>query len=149
MWGRIGIVVAALAGFAVPAQAQRVVTPGIGDPSRAALLDALRGEIARDLGQPVKFVVRDMRTNGDWAFLVATPQTPAGAPIDFGKTHYAEQQREGVLDGDTLYALLQRRAGKWVVVEFVIGPTDVAWLDWESKHHVTPGVIPMPADMAH
>ena len=102
MWGRFGIIAAALAGVAAPAQAQSVSTPGIGSPSRGELLDALRAVIARDLGQPVKFVVRDMRTNGDWSFVVATPQTPAGAAIDFSRTHYAEQQREGLLDGDIL-----------------------------------------------
>ncbi|MCW3848657.1 hypothetical protein OF829_15585 [Sphingomonas sp. LB-2] len=137
MWGRIGM--SAVVMLAVPAAAQAQTAP-----QRAELLDALRIVIAKDLGQPVKFVVDDLRVRTDWAFIVAHPQTPAGAPIDFSKTRYAEQQEEGVLDGDTIYALLQRRAGKWVVVAFMIGPTDVGWLDWRETYHVPAGVIPQP-----
>lgn len=128
------------------ARAQDVRTIGIGDPSRAQLLDALRAVIAKDLGQPVKFVVDDMRVRAEWAFVVAHPQTPAGEAIDFSKTHYAERQREGVLDGDTLYALLRRRGGTWAVVDFMIGPTDVGWMDWQSTHGVPEGLIPQPGD---
>ena len=100
---------------AAQAQTSPARTIGLGDPSRAQLLDALRAVIAKDLGQPVMFVVDDMRVQGDWAFVVAHPRTPAGAKIDFAKTHYAERLEEGVLDGDILYALLQsgRASGPW------------------------------------
>jgi hypothetical protein len=134
----------AMACPAAQAQTSPARTIGIGDPSRAQLLDALRAVIAKDLGQPVKFVVDDMRVQGEWAFIVAHPQTPAGAPIDFSKTHYAERQAEGVLDGDTLYALLRRVGGKWTVVDFMIGPTDVGWMDWQDSYHTPAGLIPQP-----
>src|SRR3569623_807536 len=101
----IGMAMALAMPVAAQAQsAESARTIGIGDPSRAQLLDALRATITRDLGQPVIFVVDDMRVRSDWAFVVAHPRSLAGAPVDFGKTRYAERQREGVLDGDTLYA---------------------------------------------
>ena len=113
---------------------QQVADIGVGDPLRAALLDALRPVIARDLGQPVKFVVEKLRAKGDWAFAVVRPQTPEGRAIDFSRTRYAPLLREGVFDGDTTYALLRRTKGVWQVRDFVIGPTDVAWEDWPARH---------------
>lgn len=128
--------VAVMLAAAPAVEAQDRSTPrtiGIGDPVRAALLETLRTAIAKDLEQPVRFVVRDMRTQQGWAFVSVQPQTPAGAPIDFAKTRYAEQQAEGMLDGDTVTALLRETKGKWSVVTFVIGPTDVAWADWSER----------------
>lgn len=116
-------------------------TIGLGDPVRAALLETLRTAIARDLEQPVRFVVREMRTQQGWAFVSVRPQTPAGAPIDFARTRYAEQQAEGMLDGDTVTALLREIRGKWSVVTFVIGPTDVAWADWPERFGAPAGLI--------
>ncbi|MDF7776948.1 hypothetical protein P1X14_16950 [Sphingomonas sp. AOB5] len=134
MRGRIGMIAAALIVAPVMAHAQSAPTRiASADPDRALILDALRVEIARDLGQPVKFIVNDMRTYRGWAFAMVAPRTPAGAEIDFSKTHYAEQQEQGVLDGDTIYALLRQEGGTWRVVTFVIGPTDVAWEGWSDE----------------
>ena len=140
----LGVALAAGLPFAAQAQTAPVQIVGIGDPSRAQLLDALRAAIGKDLGQPVKFVVDDLRVQGDWAFIVAHPRTPAGAEIDFSKTHYAERLDEGVLDGDTIYALLRRRGGSWGVTAFMIGPTDVGWLDWVETYRLPAGLIPQP-----
>lgn len=131
---------------AAPAQAQTVTSPAAGTAQRGEILDALRPVIAKDLGQPVKFVVDQMRVQSDWAFIIAHPQTPEGAQIDFSKTRYAEQLEMGVLDGDILYALLRKRGGKWVVVTFMIGPTDVGWMDWQETHGAPKGLIPQPGD---
>lgn len=49
-----------------------------------------------------------------------------------------------MLDGDILYALLQKRGGKWVVVDFMIGPTDMGWMDWQTTHGTPAGLIPQP-----
>lgn len=116
-------------------------TVGLGDPVRAVLLETLRTAIAKDLEQPVRFVVREMRRQQGWAFVSVRPQTPAGAPIDFARTRYAEQQAEGMLDGDTVTALLRENKGRWSVVTFVIGPTDVAWADWPERFGAPAGLI--------
>lgn len=130
----IGIALLIMAAGVAPVAHAQSVQIGLGDPSRAQLLDALRTTVAADLKQPVKFVVRDMRTYRDWAFVTASPRTPGGAEIEFAKTHYAGLQEAGVLDGDTVYALLRRENDAWRVVTFVIGPTDVAWEGWPDEH---------------
>ncbi|MGF7148487.1 hypothetical protein FHS96_002115 [Sphingomonas zeicaulis] len=104
------------------------------DPLRKTLLDALRPVIAKDLGQPVKFVVTTLRATDRHAFAQVTPQTPSGKPIDFRQTHYAQQQRDGLLDGDMIHALLAREQGRWVVKDFVLAPTDVAWAAWDEEY---------------
>lgn len=106
---------------------------GVGDPLRATLLDALRPTIERDLGQKVKFVVRTLRKQNQWAFVVALPQKPDGKRIDFMKTRYADYIREGTFDSEDIYALLENAGGKWTVRDFVIGPTDVYYAGWPDQ----------------
>ena len=106
----------------------------VGDPLRRPILDALRPAIQSDLGgQPVQFMVHRLRVQGDWAFYAGPIQQPNGRPIDFGKTRYASALENGVFDGPGTYALLRRQGGRWRVVTFVIGPTDVAWLAWPDE----------------
>jgi hypothetical protein len=107
-----------------------------GDALRKPLLDALRGPIQKDLGQSVQFVVSTLRVQDGWAFVVATPQTPDGKPIDYARTRYASAIADGVFDGGTVFALLRLDRGTWSVTEFVIGPTDVAYLAWPEQHGV-------------
>ena len=117
---------------------------GASDPLRPVLLNALRPAIVADLGQSVKFVVATLRTQGDWAYVVARPQRPDGREIDFRATRYREQIDQGVFDGPTLYALMQRRAQRWTVVDFVIGPTDVAWAGWPEEHGAPAALLGPP-----
>jgi hypothetical protein len=105
----------------------------VGDPLRKPLLDALRPAIEADLRQPVRFMVNTLRKQNGWAFAVVTPQTLNGRKIDFAKTRYAEAIREGVFDGDTIYALLEMQGSAWAVRSFVIGPTDVTYAGWPEE----------------
>lgn len=105
------------------------------DPERDAMAEALATAAAADIGRPVKFVVTTKRTEGDWGWLVAQPWTPEGAQIDWSETRYAERASAGALDGNgTTYALLRRQGGRWTVVDFAVGPTDVAYADWSQRH---------------
>ena len=54
-----------------PAAAATPRDVGAADPLRPVLLNALRPAIVADLGQSVKFVVATLRTQGDWAYVVA------------------------------------------------------------------------------
>lgn len=117
---------------------------GPADPLRPVLLNALRPAIVADLGQSVKFVVATLRTQGDWAYVVARPQRPDGREIDFRATRYREAIDQGVFDGPTLYALMQRREQRWTVVDFVIGPTDVAWAGWPEEHGAPAAMLGLP-----
>jgi hypothetical protein len=108
---------------------------GAADPLRKVLLDVLRPTIERDLGQKkLVFVVRTLRVQGDWAFADVAPRTPAGRPVDFRKTRHAERLRLGMLDDDTIFALMKRSGGRWRVVTFAVGPTDVAWDGWDKEY---------------
>jgi hypothetical protein len=113
--------------------------PGIpaieANPERDAMTAALAPRVEAEIGQPVSFTVNTMRVENDWAWLVTQPWTPAGTQIDWSQTRYAERAAEGVLDGGgTTYALLRRENGQWRVVDFAVGPTDVAWADWPQRH---------------
>lgn len=106
----------------------------VGDPQRRVLLDTIRPTLQRDVGQPVQFVVDTLRIRGDWAFYAGRIQQPNGRPIDFSRTRYAELIAQDVFDGPTTYAVLRRTGGTWRLVDFVVGPTDVAYLNWPDDH---------------
>lgn len=109
------------------------------DAIRAAATEALQA----DIGQPIGLNIETLRTEGDWAWVIATPMTPSGEAVDFSATKYGQAVADGVFDGGgTTYMLLQRRAdGGWAVVEFVVGPTDVAWLEWPAKYGFPPSLF--------
>ena len=115
------------------------------DALRKRLLDALRTPIEKDLGQEVQFVVRTLRVQGDWAFVVAQPQTRTGAAIDYAKTRYAEAIAEGLFDGGTVFALLKGERGQWKTTAFVVGPTDVAYAAWPDEYGAPAALFGLPA----
>jgi hypothetical protein len=120
--------------------------PGIpaeaSNPEQNAMTSALAPRVEAEIGQPVSFTVTTMRVENDWGWLVAQPWTPDGAQIDWSQTRYAERAREGMLDGGgTTYALLKRENGQWRVVDFAVGPTDVAWADWAERHGAPASVM--------
>ncbi|MEJ0058186.1 MAG: hypothetical protein WDM79_00650 [Terricaulis sp.] len=98
--------------------------------------------LAADFGQPVALTVETANVQGDWAFVVAQPAAPAGGAIDWTTTPYAERAREGVLDsGGKTYALLQRQNGVWVVRDYAVGPTDVAYGGWATEYGAPAEII--------
>ena len=108
---------------------------------RAAILDTARQPVTKRLGKPVKFLVRTLERNGDWAFLIAAMLDRAGRPISFAGTPLASAEAEGMVSKDYV-ALLRRSAGQWRVVDQAVGPTDVAWADWASKHGAPRALFP-------
>ncbi|MEO1724169.1 MAG: hypothetical protein AAFR84_17420 [Pseudomonadota bacterium] len=102
--------------------------PAWGTPLRRALMDAVRPIIERDLGAPVRFVVRELRVEGDRGFGWLEPQRPGGRPILFEDTPLAGLiQNSDTIDGTTVHAFYRRENGAWVVYEWSIGATDVWW----------------------
>jgi hypothetical protein len=124
------LVPALLLAFAAGAQAQQLPhTPPRGSPERQALMDALREPVQRELGTPAIFQVRELRVLGDWAFADVSPRNPDGTPLDYSDTPMEEAWRAGMVD-DGMYAVLRRTGGRWRVLRYAIGPTDVAWIPW-------------------
>ncbi|HEX8901886.1 hypothetical protein [Vitreimonas sp.] len=110
--------------------------------ARSALNDA----IGRALNQPVNMNLETFERSGDFAWVVAHPRLGDGTAVDWTITPYAAQAREGALDADGVtYALLiKRENNRWSVLEFAIGPTDVAWLDWPERHGAPPELMGLP-----
>ena len=86
-----------------------IVDVARGNPVRAELLNALRPAVAKRLKQPVRFVVKKLRTDGNWGFAVVEPRTLVGGQIDYSKTYYKPEVDAGAFDGGTCFALLRRR----------------------------------------
>ena len=120
--------------------------PGIpalpSNPELDAITAALAFRVEVEIGQPVSFTATSMQINEDWAWLIAQPWTPEGTQIDWSQTRYAERASEGMLDGGGItYALFKRENGQWRVVDFAVGPTDVAWADWSERYGAPEGLM--------
>ena len=93
---------------------------------RKAVLDAMRPAVEAKLGSGVEFVVTLLRVENGWAFVIADPQRKGGKPIDgwriFGE-HF------GNMDGLRTEAVLRKQRGRWKLVDYGIGATDVWYCD--------------------
>jgi len=90
-------------------------------PQRKAVLDALRPPVEAKIGRSVEFVVQVLRVEDGWAFVMADPQRKSGKPID-GNRYFDDFDN---MDGLRVDAVLQLKGGRWRVVDFAIGATDV------------------------
>lgn len=108
---------------------------------RAVILEAARAPAAKRLGKPVKFKVRTLARDGDWAFLIAAMEDSSGRPISYVGTALASAEAEGAVSKDYV-ALLRLLGGNWRIVDNAVGPTDVAWADWPSKHGAPQSLFP-------
>ena len=122
------------------AYAQAVRTPKPGSAERKALMDALRVPVGKKLKRPVIFKVDALKVQGDWAFLRGVPLQKDGTPVDYRGTEYAQAKKEGVFD-DWICALMRRQQGKWRVVTYVIGATDVAYEGWDKQYKAPPAIF--------
>ena len=133
--------IAALFVLAGGSSAQSVHTPDKGSPERKAILDALRIPVERDLKQKVVFVADNFRVQGTWAFVSGTPQNSSGGDPDYSKTKYADQVDSGAFDNN-FFALLRKTGGRWKVTHYLIGCTDVCYLDWWSRYKAPKAIFP-------
>lgn len=121
--------------------AQRVYTPDKGSAERAAILNALRVPVEKDLRQKIQFSVNDFKSNGAWAFLSGEPQTAAGGRPNYSSTRYRDAVESGAFDNN-FFALLKKTGGKWRVVTYAIGCTDVCYADWWRRFKAPKAVFP-------
>ncbi len=125
---------------AIPAQS-RAYTPDKGSAERKAITDALRIPVERKLKQGVIFKIDHLQVQTGWAFLLGTPRRSDGGQIDYRNTPYAEAQKAGAFD-DGVVALLHKVGGQWRVVQYVIGATDVPYVDWDRRFHAPSAIFP-------
>jgi hypothetical protein len=127
---------------------------------RKAQLDALRVRVQADFaratslrGNKLVFVVKKLTADSSRAVVFARimKRDAAGhdselAQADYKGSAYEELIADGVFDGPEVIAVLAKRDGKWAVMRkgsgesaqeaFVVGPTDVAYTDWDTEFGV-------------
>lgn len=108
-------------------------TPERGSAERKAIMDALRVPVEKKLKQPVIFNIDHLKVQNGWAFLLGKPQQPDGQPVDYHGTDFQDAVDAGAFD-DSIIGLLHEVRGKWRVVQYVIGATDVPYVDWDKKY---------------
>lgn len=123
--------------------AQNVYTPENGSAERKAILAALRVPVEKDLKQKIVFVVGDVKSNGNWAFIGGSPKRPDGGDPDLRGTMFEEY---GDAYDHNFFGLLRKTGGKWRVVTYAIGCTDVCWLDWDSQFKAPKAIFPDTGD---
>lgn len=125
--------------------AQEAYTPEKGSKVRKDIVDALRVPIEKELRQDIIFIVNELKVSGDWAFFQAIPQKPGGGLPDFSGTEYQE-----AIDGDyfdnNVNSLLKRSGGKWKVVTYQIGCTDVCYALWWKEYKAPKTIFPYTED---
>jgi len=112
--------------------------PARGTAERRAILDAVRPAVEGQLGAPVEFVVTTMQVESGFAFVRLEPQRPGGGRIDAR----ALGLETDMMDGLTTYALVKRQSGGWTLVDWALGPTDVAWWGWWDQYGAPRDIFP-------
>jgi hypothetical protein len=107
--------------------AQSYFEPNRGSETRAALMDAIRPHIEWELGQPIEFVVNQLRVSGAVGYASLSPQRPGGAQIDLWRTPGTIRGTldPNFMDGAAVIVLYEKRRNTWVAVHHSIGATDV------------------------
>jgi hypothetical protein len=132
---------AAVALVAAAGAAAQVSTPARGSALRTAILDAVRPLVEAEVGKPVEFVVNDLRLLGEWAFVDLKPQRPGGGPVEYVYTRYQAAVDAGAFDNQVV-ALLRQTPRGWLVYQYALGATDVAWIGWWTYYPVPEEVFP-------
>jgi hypothetical protein len=127
----------------VPAAAQAIVSPPKGSPLRAEVLNALRPVVEKETGGRVVFAVHALNVMGEWAYADVEPLQPNGSKVDWRKTKFRRDFEADMFSGLVL-ALLRKQGGSWQVVEIAVGPTDVAWIEWQKQHKLPEALFKGP-----
>lgn len=130
---------AAAAIFSGPALALTFREPAKGSAERAAIMDTLRPAVEAEMRGPVEFVVTTIRVTPNWAFVQVEPQRPGGGVIDPEQTGFAGDT--DMMDGLTVYALMGFQAGRWNLIDHMVGPTDVGYAGWQQRYGVPAALL--------
>ncbi len=123
------------------AVAQKAHTPAKGSAERAAILDALRGPVSKELKQKVTFLADNLfKVQGDWAFIAGQARNEQGGDVNWKITEYQKRIDVDAFENN-LFALLRKRNGKWRVVTYMIGCTDVCYLTWPKEYGAPKAII--------
>jgi hypothetical protein len=127
--------------FASIAYAQAAHTPAKGSAERTAILNTLRVPVEKELKQKIQFSVEHFKISGNWAFVSGEPQNMSGGSPNYRNTPYWNAVRSDAFDNN-FFALLRKTAGKWRVVTYAIGCTDVCYLNWWKQYKAPKAIFP-------
>lgn len=120
---------------------QGAYTPEKGSKERTAILNALRVPVEKELKQKIQFAVDHFKVQGNWAFLSGDPQNLSGGRPDYSRTEYQEAINADAFDNN-FFALLKKTGGKWKVVTYAIGCTDVCYVTWWRDYKAPKAIFP-------
>ncbi|MGD9980203.1 MAG: hypothetical protein AB7H66_01540 [Hyphomonadaceae bacterium] len=145
------VAVIALAAACSPPATTTTEPPAAPAPAEDAqsreLIGVLTPLISSEVGRPVRLLPNSLNVRDEWAYIDAQVLNPDGSTIDWANTNLASRHENGAMDtGGGVHALLKNENGTWVVLEHVIAPTDVAWIDWAARHGVPPDVLGLPSN---
>ena len=123
--------------------AQSADTPAKDSSVRKAILSALRVPVEKKLKQKIVFNIDHFKVQGVWAFLSGEPQNTTGGKPDYKGTAYQAAIDAGMFDNN-FFALLKKTGGKWKIVTYAIGCTDVCALDWSTQYKAPKEIFPYP-----
>jgi hypothetical protein len=144
------VAIAALAGACSPPATTseapaEVEAPAAPNAATQAALDVLTPIISTEVGKPVSLQPSTATIRDGWAYIDAEVLNADGSAIDWMTTNLASRYENGVMDeGGGVHALLKNENGTWTVLEHVIAPTDVAWIDWVDRHSVPADILGLP-----
>lgn len=121
--------------------AQTAYTPAKDSAERKVILAALRVPVEKELKQKIQFSIDNFKVQGNWAFLNGEPQNTSGGQPDYNITKYKQEFEEGVFDNN-FQALLKKTGGKWKIITYAIGCTDVCWFGWDKEFKAPKAIFP-------
>jgi hypothetical protein len=127
---------ASTAGFAT----KGIYTPKVGSIERKQIISALKTHFKSELRKPVKISVTAFKNQNDWSFIRGVILDKSGKSMNYKGTPYQEAVQAGIFD-DWFCSLLYREKGKWRVMTYAIGATDVPYVDWANKYSAPPGIF--------
>jgi hypothetical protein len=127
--------------FTSLAFAQSASTPAKDSAVRKAILSALRVPVEKELKQKIQFSVETIKVQGNWAFLGGALQNTSGGEPNFKGTDIQKRIDVDAFDNN-IFALLKKTGGKWKVVTYLIGCTDVCYLPWAKDYKAPKAIFP-------
>jgi hypothetical protein len=102
------------------------------DERRGGSFSNARPRVEKELKTKVIFSATTANLVDNWAFMIAEPLNPNGRPIDYRKTPFAKQWKDGTFGG-LVIALFKKAKGRWTVSRYSFGASDVPWVDWGKE----------------
>lgn len=106
------------------------IQPERGSPLRRDILDAVRPSVVGEFGNPVEFVVDEMRVEGSIAYVELWAQRPGGVPIEPASTPRFQSGRWDDLGNDLRWVsgFLRNTNGRWEGYDIVFGASEAWWV---------------------